>query len=308
MRTFSSVSHHRPALIVALALAAGLALPSAARTQPIERALYVSVLDENEEPVTTLGRDDLVVREDGVAREVLRVSRATQPLQIALLVDNSQAAEQDMLNLREGLTAFVDTITASGKHELSLVTFGERPTVRIDPTRDVEALHDAVKRLFAIPGSGAYALEAIVGTTRGFTRRDATRPVIVLLVTEGVEFSNDHYQTVIDALKRSGTALYALRLTEHGDADEQRDAIRNRNIVLDRGTRETGGRQEILLTTMSVNDELQQLANELLSQYRLVYARPETLIPPKRVTVEAKDKDLTARATPERAPRSGASR
>ncbi|MGH9162209.1 MAG: VWA domain-containing protein [Vicinamibacteraceae bacterium] len=308
MCTFSSVSHRRPMLVVALVLAGGLALPSAALTQPVERALYVSILDKNEEPVTTLGRDDLIVREDGVAREVLRLSRATQPLQIALLVDNSQAAEQDMLNLREGLTSFVDTITAAGKHELSLVTFGERPTVQIDPTRDVEALHDAVKRLFAVPGSGAYALEAIVATTRGFTRRDATRPIIVLVVTEGVEFSNDHYQTVIDALKRSSTAFYALRLTEHGEADEQRDEIRNRNIVLDRGTRETGGRQEILLTTMSVEDELQGLAKELLNQYRVVYARPETLIPPKRVTVEAKDKNVTARATPGRESRSGASR
>ncbi|MPY88325.1 MAG: VWA domain-containing protein [Luteitalea sp.] len=308
MHTLDLVCHHRPVLVITLALAAGLSLPSTALTQPDERALYVSVLNKRNEPVTTLGRDDLIVREDGVAREVLRLSRATQPLQIALLVDNSQAAERDMLNLREGLTSFVDAITSDGKHELSLVTFGERPTIQLNPTRDVEALHSAVGRLFAVPGSGAYALEAIAATARGFARREATRPVIVLIVTEGVEFSNDHYQTVIDALKRSGAAFYALRLTEHGDADDQRDETRNRNIVLDRGTRETGGRQEILLTTMSVNDELETLAHELVNQYRVVYARPESLIPPERVTVEAKDKDLTARATPEREPRSGASR
>ena len=54
----------------------------------------MSVVDKKGVPVTDVTPDDLVVREDGVAREILRVEPATDPMQVALLVDNSQAATQ----------------------------------------------------------------------------------------------------------------------------------------------------------------------------------------------------------------------
>ena len=56
--------------------------------------MYVSVLDKAGAPVPDLGPADFIVREDNVAREVLRVAPATDPMQIAILVDNSQAAAQ----------------------------------------------------------------------------------------------------------------------------------------------------------------------------------------------------------------------
>ncbi len=46
---------------------------------------------------------DLVVREDGVAREILSVTPATDPMRVALLVDNSQAATQSIQFLRDAL-------------------------------------------------------------------------------------------------------------------------------------------------------------------------------------------------------------
>ena len=121
--------------------------------------------------------------------------------------------------------------------------------------------------------------------------------MIVAILTEGVEFSQDHYQTVLDALQNSGTAFYALVLTEGPEANPAQDEIRNRNIVLDRGTKETGGRRETLITEMALQDNLLSIADELLTQFKVTYARPEQLIPPKNVTVEAKAAGVTARGT-----------
>ena len=53
---------------------------------------------------------------------------------------------------------------------------------------------------------------------------------------------------MIDALKNSGASFYALVLTEGAEAEPDADEVRNRNIVLDRGTRETGGHRETLIT------------------------------------------------------------
>jgi hypothetical protein len=41
---------------------------------------------------------------------------------------------------------------------------------------------------------------------------------------------------------------------------------------------------------------MKQLANELLKQYVVTYARPETLIPPEKVVVSVTRPGLTARA------------
>ena len=53
---------------------------SAAQRGSRERTLFVSAVDNNGEPVADLGPDAFVVREDGVRREILRVSHATEPI------------------------------------------------------------------------------------------------------------------------------------------------------------------------------------------------------------------------------------
>jgi hypothetical protein len=61
-----------------------------------DREIVISVLDQRKLPVEDLSPPDVVVREDGVAREVLRVRKATTPLTIALLLDDSAAASSAM--------------------------------------------------------------------------------------------------------------------------------------------------------------------------------------------------------------------
>ena len=56
------------------------------------RKIYTSLVDKKGAPVTEVAVADVVVREDGVAREILSVTPATDPMRVALLVDNSEAA------------------------------------------------------------------------------------------------------------------------------------------------------------------------------------------------------------------------
>lgn len=263
--------------------------------QAVERALYVSVLNEAGAPVTDLAPSEFLVREDGVRREVLRASRAIDPMHIAVLVDNSQAAEPHIADIRDGLKAFVQRM--SGNNDLALMTFGDRPTILVDYARDRKKLTSAVERIFSQKGSGAYLLEAIIEVSRGFLKQEATRPVILLITTEGAEFSNLHYTTVLKPLTESGAALHALVLTSPGGGGLS-DEARNRSMVLDLGTRKTGGRRDNLLSSMALPGKLNQVADELANQYRVVYARPQALIPPENVEVGVSRPGLTARGTP----------
>ena len=256
------------------------------------RDIYVSVVDSKGVAVTGLSAADFAVREDGVAREVLRAVPATEPLDIVLLVDDSQAATRIIPYLRDGLTRFVDQM--QGKAMIGIVTVGERPTSVVERTKDAATLKKAVSRIFARPGSGAYLLEGIREVSRGMQMRDTPRPTIVAVTVEGIEFSNLQYQQVLDELYESGAALHVLAIgTPSGGIS---DEIRNKNVVIARGTEETGGRRDQLLSELAVPDALAKLGNELLNQYVVTYGRPDALIPPEKIQVTVKKPGLTARA------------
>src|SRR5262245_28412395 len=112
---------------------ATLVVPAWLGAQSPQRAIYVSVVDRAGNLVPGLGAADFVVREDGVTREVIKVEPASDPMHIALLIDNSQAAERFQRDYREAVTAFITAISAeapaAGKHQIALISLASRPTI-----------------------------------------------------------------------------------------------------------------------------------------------------------------------------------
>jgi VWFA-related protein len=256
------------------------------------RDVYVSVVDSKGVAVTGLTAADFVVREDGAAREVLRAGPATEPLDIVLLVDDSQAATRSIPYLRDGLTRFIDQM--QGKAAIGIVTVGERPTSVVERTTDTAALKKGVSRIFARPGSGAYLLEGIREVSRGMQTRESPRRVIVAITIESVEFSNLQYEQVLDSLYDSGAALHVLAIGTPTGA--MSDEIRNKNVVISQGTETTGGRRDQLLSELAIPDALAKLGGELLNQYVVTYGRTDALIPPEKIQVTVKKAGLTVRA------------
>jgi VWFA-related protein len=299
--TYTQLMKHRRFSGLLLLLAAfDIAATSRAVAQTPQRSMYVSVVNDAGAPVPDLGTSDFIVREDNVAREVLRVAPASEPMQIAVLVDTSQTARNDITHMRQGLPAFVAALTnpdeRGTKNDVAIIAFGERPTIFTDYTTDAAALTKGINRIWATPGSGAYFVDAVLEVTQGFKKREAQRPVIVAIVAEGEELSYKRYDQVLEPLRDSGAALYVLMLGS--PASDISDEGRSRSIVTEQGTASTGGHRDQLLTSMALPDRLKQLANQLTHQYRVTYARPESLIPPEKITIAAARAGLTARGTP----------
>src|SRR5437773_1902582 len=152
-----AVAHIRRSAIVSVLTAFAAFSASAVLAQPNLRSMYVSVLNEQGAPVPDLGPSDFIVREDNVAREVLRVSPATDPMQVAVLVDNSAAARNDIADIRRGLHDFVTLMMTqsdvTGRNEMAITTLADRPTIVADYTTNAAELHKAVDRIFSQPGS-----------------------------------------------------------------------------------------------------------------------------------------------------------
>jgi hypothetical protein len=276
------------------------AAPAGQRSAGRERSMFVSVVDQNGAPVPDLGPSDFLVKEDNLTREVLRVVPATDPMQIAVLVDTSQAARDQISFMRQALPPFVATMTAPNENnrrsEVAIIGIGERPTILSAYSSDPARVRKGIDRIWSLQSSGMYLLDAIVEVSQGLKKREAARPVMIGIATAGVEYSNRHHDQVIEPMKSIGAVFYMLAL---GQPDTSLSIeSRERAIVYDEGTRVTGGYQDQLLSGMALTPKLAQLADQLNHQYRVTYSRPESLIPPEKITVSAVKPGLTARGTP----------
>jgi Ca-activated chloride channel homolog len=278
---------------VVVTLAVVLAAYPITAFEPTEdRSIYTSVLDEDGVPVAALTADDFVVRENGVEREVLDVRRATDPLQIAVLVDTSEAVRPHVNDLRAGLRAFLTAV--QGSQEIAFYEFGERPALIADYTRDQARQAAAIGELFARSGTGAYLLDAIIQASRDLRKREGRRPVIVVITTEGPEFSDRYHQTVLDEVRKTGATLHSF-IFDQASTPLFDTGRWEREFALAKGAKETGGRREYLLTSMALGDRLRDLSAELRNQYQIVYSRPESLIAPDSVEISVRRPGVTAR-------------
>src|SRR6185503_3134377 len=281
--------------LVAVSISAST--PSPDQRQQRERGVIVSVAGSGDTPVTDMQVADFLVRENDVAREVLRVSPAPPPSQVYFLVDDSQATQSMVQDMRSAMTNFIARIGAlTPAPQQALMSFGERPTRRVDFTPNPEALLDATKRLFPINGSGAYLLQAITDAARDLKKREAASPVIVVFVAEnGPEFSSELNGQVRDALKGCGASLWSITLQVGSPANA--GAGRERAIVLGDVTRDSGGMNKVILSAQAIGSAFTTVTNLISSRYLVIYGRPDTLIPPDRIEVTSRRKDVRVRAS-----------
>jgi VWFA-related protein len=283
-------------LTLAVALVAAPRQRVDAQADAREQTLFVSAVDDKGEPVEGLGPDAFVVREEGVRREVLRVSRATEPIDIALLVDNSTAVEDEITFIRDALSSFVAKMAPG--NQIAIIALADRPTIFADYTDDPKRLAEGIGRLFPMPQSGMTLLDGIAETARGLERRETPRAVVVPVVTDGVEFTNRYSKDVVAALRDARAALHMVTIGQFYHSEEH--SIRERSFLLDEGPRLSGGQRINLLSPHGLDQTMQRLGRELSAQYKVVYGRPQSFLTPEKIEVTSAQPTVTMRGAPAR--------
>ena len=311
--------------------------PSAQILEAGEAQVYVAAL-RRDRPVMGLGPSDFRIEEDGDRREVLRVEPATMAFNVALLVDDSMVASNNIVHVREALVSFVEAMRG---HRISLIAFGDQRQTIVDYTADTALLRQAAERFSGFSETSAYMVAAVDETAGELAARRAMRPAIVLLTTEdrgmqdmairGVglpargrstpDASRDQdAEAVAGRLWDYGVVMHAVALTSLrsvGFSDFGRSnglatitsgagafrwiqENRERERMLDKGPSDSGGRLYKVSSTSGIAERLRRIATELNSQYLVTYHRPALDEPPEEVRVRVNRRRTTVRATPVR--------
>ena len=273
-------------------LAASILAPSA-RVEAAERTVYVTVVDGNGAAMTDLTAADLVVKEGGKEREIVKAGRASAKMRLTIAVEERLMADT---SIRQAMFAFMKRVIDAA--EVRLVTIGLRNNTAADYTSALDALVAAINNLTLNPRPESQVAEGILQVAGEYADAKPERPVLVVLAFSGGQAGVDP-RTVLEKVRQSGMTMSVVTLIG-GTTDTSNPAMLSehsgREQVLGDGPKQSGGRRIELPSTGAFPKALQQIADDLLAQYAITYALPEGVKPDKRFSISSKRRGVTLRA------------
>jgi hypothetical protein len=253
------------------------AAPNPARAD-IARRVFFSAADARGLPVTDLTAADLTIREGGRERAIVTLGPATGPLQIAILVDD---AGQGFFEGPVGY--FVGRMMA--RAEIAISMLNPQPFTLVDFTTDPSALLAAVRKLTQrgrIQQDGRQVAEAVAWAAGTLRKREAARPVILVLTATGESGTLDIDDFILRDLKASAASLHVVHLNGV-----------DLGMVLSEGPKFSGGTLANAANSDSLRDVLSRIAAGLQNQYALTYVLPDGTKPSDRLQVQTTRKGVT---------------
>ena len=297
-------------LLVALGLLTQTTPPAA---QSVQQQLYLSVVDNKNNPVTNLRPDEIHITENGRIGEVLALTRASGLADVSILVDTSEPMIPATTHIRKALEEFVDTL--GGYARMSITTFGDIPVRIVLPTTQASVLREGIEdRVFPSRGSTPRFQDALIQTVLDIQKRQPTRPNVVVIASDNVgavfaevstAFTNRPVERFIAALQGMGAPVHILAVRsgnlfdiagrgafEVGTAADapQRSLAASQTRewfrAMETASSQTGGRMVNVHASSGLKKPLIQIANEIASQWVLTYARPQLPEDPENVQVD----------------------
>jgi hypothetical protein len=274
------------ALVCAAILADVSAVPVSAAA-PTTRTVYVTVVDANGRAVPGLTTADFVVKESGKEREIASVAPASEKMRLALMVAHPLFGQT---YVRQGLAEFIKRMCPSAEIGLFMITqraekmvdFGSDPNVLVDAIRNLPLSQSAVR---------AEVPDAIVEVAKQFEKAKPARPVIVLATTEQY-LTPEEPEFILSQIAKSKAQFWAVSVGAGGSGPPSIAGL----------PQQSGGRHVPIMTLTGFQTGVQQVADDLWSQYLITYTLPDGVKTSDRITVSLKKPGATLLA-PNRVPK-----
>jgi hypothetical protein len=315
-------------LIAALVVSPAVARVPDTQTDAREkttRSVYVSVTGAEGQPVTELTPKDFRLRENNRDRIVTAVEPASERMRIALMVEELLTPND---SVRQGILEFLQATVRRAEIAFVVVegTGGNREIVPY--TTELNPLVAGIRTLpTPLRGDAGLVPEGIFQVATSFAKEPPERPVIVVIavaLNAPDQSSRQQPQAVLDRLRDANAQLHVVSvqaprspgvagdtryrpndpLGRVGDPSFPVPEPNDRQEVLTRGPRQSGGGLWPINILAGVPSAMRSIANDLSNQYKLTYELPAGVRPSDRLDVSINRRGVTLRApTRVRAPK-----
>jgi len=292
------------------------------------------VRDKQGSIVNTLGKDDFVLHEDGRLQSIRYFARETDlPLTLGLLVDVSLSQLHAIAEEQTASAAFTKDVLRANNDSSFLIQFAGDVLLLQDVTQDPGKMQTSLGELtppneedniVRLPGEGRHPTpghgtrgggtllyDAIFLASDEVMRKQQGRKAIVVL-TDGVDHgSKISLDRAIESAQRADTMVYSIYFSGNGaDASEhpehsasgqtsQPPESEDGKPVLERLSKETGGRMFVVSKTNSAAQIYAQIQDELRNEYNIGYTPNRAPGDPadyRHITLSVKQKDYRIQA------------
>ena len=338
------------ALLLGVVLLLGLPLRAQQPPQPQEQPqplspikvevkvvnIFATVRDKKGQIVSSLGKDDFVLQEDGRPQTITYFAKDTDlPLTLGLLVDTSESQRRVLDEERSASHSFLDNMLREDRDKAFVIHFDREVELLQDLTSSRQKLEGALnlvgapqmKRYGDDPGQGprqrggggTLLYDAVYLASEEVIQKQQGRKAVIVL-SDGVDRgSKESLEDAIRTAQRADTIVYSILFAEEqrmqnpfggfggpgmgrhgggmGGGGYPREQHADGKKVLDQISRETGGRMFEVSKKQTVDDIYKTIEEELRNQYSIGYTPAADAAPGyHKLHLEAKPKDLAVQA------------
>jgi Ca-activated chloride channel family protein len=232
--------------------------------------LDVMVIDQNNNPVFNLKKEDFSVYEDKIKQTVESVSREEVPVSFGMVIDTSGSMRSKLQSVSDAAVSLIkqmrlddEAFVASFKAEAELVQ---------DFTADKRELEDAIGELYT--SGGTALLDAIIATADHAQEKGKRRRKALVVISDGLEKnSSSKEKEVMEAIKEDEVQVYLVGFI---DEEEEkglfgRSPAKKAKDLLSRIADDSGGRAYFPKDISEIPAIAAQIAKDLRTQYVISY-------------------------------------
>jgi VWFA-related protein len=237
--------------------------------------VYATVRDRKSRPVLDLERHDFILLEDGVPQTLSHFTSARVPLTVALLIDasNSMSRSGKLRLARKAAADFARAVEPEDR--LLVLHFNDRLHGSTEPVSDRKKITESIEAIQAEGGTAPY--DAIFRTADLLAGREGRRAIVLLSdgrdqsLTENEPGSLHLFEEALEKAHRAETAVYAVGLGRHLDAELDLQRQRSLKEILEMFARQTGGRAYFPERAGQLSGIYKEIASDLKQQYGIGY-------------------------------------
>ena len=114
----------------------------------------MTVVDQANSPVYTLGKEDFAVFEDKIKQEIENVTREEVPISLGLVIDTSGSMRSKLQTVTDAGLKLIREM--KGADEAFVAQFKTEPELVIDFTKDKKELEEALGDLYTSGGTSPW--------------------------------------------------------------------------------------------------------------------------------------------------------
>ena len=244
--------------------------PAIVRTQE-QFQFVVSARDAGGRPVVDLRREEIVMLENGVANEIVKVEPFHIPVKLTIAVDNGIHSRNALVHYRAGLEGLIRKLPPD--MEVALLSTAPQPRFVVRPTMDRVRLLRGINAFVPEDATPRFA-DTLVEFSKRLqeefyrTKRFDSLPVILLVSTtagENYSYRATEINTALDFLSTRKTRVYVAMTTT--GIDPTTDAGHQPTIAIPL-VKATNGRYEALSNTSRLMTLLPEFGDEIAALHQ----------------------------------------